>query len=110
MRIAVGHLKVFDDLALVPDVIAGGHHVNPEIEELFRQRWSDAEPRGRVFTIGDDKVDGVLLYQIAQALSYDRSSRTAKNVADKKNVQNGLRCQVLDFEARLRINNNLVNA
>ena len=61
MRIAVRHLEVFDDLALVPDVIAGGHDVDPEIEQLVRELRSDAEPGGGIFAVGNDQIDGILL-------------------------------------------------
>ena len=61
MRIAVGHLKILDDLAFVPDVISGGHHVDAEIEKLFGQGGSDSESGSGIFTVGDDEIDGVLL-------------------------------------------------
>jgi hypothetical protein len=87
MWIAVGHLEVFNDLALVPDVISGGHHVDPQIEKLFRQGRRDSEASRGIFAVGDDQVGGVLLAQFGQAIFYDRSPRTAKNVTDKKNFQ-----------------------
>src|SRR5437879_1403827 len=31
VRVAIRHLKIFDDLSFVPDVIAGSHHVDAKI-------------------------------------------------------------------------------
>jgi len=85
-------LEVFDDLALVPDVISCGHHVDTEIEKLFRQRGRDSEPRGGIFAVGNDQIGGVPLAQFGQAIFYNRPSGPAKNVTDKKNFQeSGLR-------------------
>jgi hypothetical protein len=96
-------VEVFDDLAFVPDVISGGHHVNAQIEKLFRQRRRDSEARGSIFAVGDDEIDSVPLAQFWQALSYDRPPGASKNVTDKKNFQDqvsGLRCQVSGKAAR----------
>ena len=88
MRVAVGHLKIFDDLALVPNVISGGHHVDTEIEKLFGQRRRDAEASGGIFAVGNDQIYGVLLAQFGEAIFYDRPAGTAKNVTNEKNFQN----------------------
>jgi hypothetical protein len=87
VRIAIGHLKVLDDLAFVPDVIAGSHHVDAEIEKLFRQRRRDSETGRGIFAVGDHEVDCVLLAQFRQAIFYDRAPGPAKDIADKKNFQ-----------------------
>jgi hypothetical protein len=42
-------------------VISGGHHVNAQIEKLFRQWRRDSEASRSIFAIGDDEIDGVLL-------------------------------------------------
>lgn len=97
MRITIRHLKVFDNLALVPDMITGGHHVDPEIEQFFRQGRRDSEPCRGIFAIGNHQIDGVLLAEFRQPVLYDRSSRTAKNVTDKKNFQTqvpSVTCQI----------------
>ena len=87
MRVSVRHLEVFDDLALVPDVISGGHHVDTQIEKLFRQRRRDSESGRGIFAVGDDQINGVLLAQSGQTVFYDRPSGSPKNVTDKKNFQ-----------------------
>ena len=90
MRVAVRHLEVFDDLAFIPDVIAGSHHVDAQIEELFGQRRRDAESGGSIFAVGNDEIDGVLLAQFREAIFYDRPAGAPKNVTDKKNFQDSM--------------------
>jgi hypothetical protein len=85
--VAIRHLEVSDDFAFVPDVISGGHHVDAQIKKLFRQRRRDSEASRGIFAVGDDQIHGVLLAQARQAIFYDRPPRAAKNVTDKKNVQ-----------------------
>jgi hypothetical protein len=85
--VAVRHVEVFDDFAFVPDVISGGHHIDTQIEKLFRQRRRDSEASRSIFAVGDDQIHGVLLAQFRQAIFYDRPPRAPKNVTDKKNFQ-----------------------
>ena len=58
--VAVDHLEVVDDLALVPDVVSGGDDVDAELEEFLGQRRSDAEAGRRVFAVRDDEIDAAL--------------------------------------------------
>ena len=90
MRIAVRHLEVFDNFAFIPDVVSGSHHVDAQIEKLFRQRRRDPEASCRIFAVGDDEIRGVLLAQLRQTIFYNRPSRTPKNVTDKKNFQDSM--------------------
>jgi hypothetical protein len=99
VRIAVGHLKIVDDLAFVPNVISRGHRVDAEIEKLFRQGRRDSEASRGIFAVGDDEIDGVLFPQFGQAIFYDRASSAPKNVANEKNVQE-LRSQVLGLRSQ----------
>ena len=69
--ISVGRVHVVDDLALVPDVIAGGDDINAEFEQLFGYLRCDAEAAGGVFAVGDGEVDAVLLLQFRQTLVND---------------------------------------
>ena len=87
MRIAIRHLEVLDDLALVPDVVAGRHHVDAEIEKLLRQRRRDSEPRRGIFAVRDDQIRRMGSHQLRQTLFHDRPPRPPKNVTNKKNVQ-----------------------
>ena len=87
MRVPIRHLEIFDDFALIPDVISGGHHVDAKIEKLFRQRGRDPKPRRRIFAVRDDQIDRVLLAQFRQAIFNDRPPGASKNVANEKNFQ-----------------------
>ena len=48
-------------LALIPDVIAGRHHIGAGIEQLGQDLFGNAETPGGVLTIDDDEVGEVLL-------------------------------------------------
>ena len=76
--IAVGGVHVLDDLALVPDVIAGGDDVDAEFEQLLGDLRSDAEAAGGVFAVGDGEIDAVLLLQFRQALVNDGAAGRPK--------------------------------
>jgi len=58
--ISVGGVQVIDDLALVPDVVAGGDDVDAEFEQLFGNLRSDAEAAGGVLAVGDGEFNAVL--------------------------------------------------
>ena len=88
VRVRRGGLNVFDDLALVPDVVAGGDDVNAEIEQLFGDGGGDAEAAGRIFSV-DDEINRAVFDQAGQAVFDDVASRTSENVADKKNMHDG---------------------
>ena len=83
--IAFGHLKEVDDLALVPNVIAGGDDIDIEFEQLFGERGRDAEAGGRVLAIGDDQVDHLIAHDARQFFFDDGAARPPKNVADEEN-------------------------
>ena len=67
-------------------MVAGGENVNTQFEEFLGERRGDAETGGGVLSVGQHEVDGVLLHQSGKALFDDGSSRSAENVADKKNA------------------------
>ncbi len=46
-------LEAGHHLALVPDVVAGGEHVDPQAEQVVRDLRCEAESAGGVLTIGD---------------------------------------------------------
>jgi hypothetical protein len=78
-------------------VIAGGHHVDAQVEKLFRERRGDSEASRGIFTVGDDQINGVLAAQFRQAIFYDGAPGAPKNVTDEKKFQDqvsGFRCQV----------------
>src|ERR1039458_1236800 len=85
--ISVGGVQVIDNLALVPNVIAGGDDINAEFEQLLRNLWSDAEAPGGVLAVGDGEFDAVLPLQLWQTLVNDDAPRTPENVTDEKYAQ-----------------------
>src|SRR5581483_3424820 len=84
--VAVGRLEVVDNLALVPDVVAGRDDLNAHFKKFFSKGGSDTETGGSVFAIGYDQIDAVLLHQPRQALADDGASRPSKDVADEENA------------------------
>ena len=82
-RLAV---QVIVELALVPDVIAGGEHIQPHGEQLFGDGRSDAEAAGGVLRVGDGQVDVVGLDDVLQVVGDNPASRRGENIADKENV------------------------
>jgi hypothetical protein len=88
VRVAVRHLEVFDDLAFIPDMIAGGHHIDAKIEKFLGERRSDSKSRCGILAIGDYQIDRVLLAKLGQAILNNVPPRAAKNVSNEKNFQN----------------------
>jgi hypothetical protein len=79
-----GH--VFEDLALVPDVVAGSDDVGAEFEELFCDGGGDAEAAGGVFSVDDEEVDGVGFEDVGEVFADDVATGGSEDVADKKDV------------------------
>ena len=57
VAIALDHLKVVEDLSLVPDVIAGGDDVDIQFKKFLGESGSNAEASGGIFAVGDDEID-----------------------------------------------------
>jgi hypothetical protein len=85
MPVALDHLKVVDDFALVPDVVPRGNHVDVEFEQLLGQRRSDPEASSRVLAIRDDQVDGVIADNPGQPILDNVASRSPEDVANEEN-------------------------
>ena len=49
----------------------------------------DAKTGGRILSVRDHQIDGVVFNQAGQAVFDDVPSRPPKNVADKKNIHEG---------------------
>lgn len=79
-----GH--VLEDLALVPDVVAGRDDVGAHVEDLFGDGRGDAKASGSVLAVDDEEVDGVCLKDVRKVLVYDMAAGGAEDVADKKDV------------------------
>ena len=78
--------QVIEDLALVPDVIAGGQHVEPEREEVLGDRRRNAEAAGRILGIGDRQVDVIRRDDVLQVIGDDAAAGRSEDVADEENV------------------------
>ena len=79
-----GH--VLEDLALVPDVVAGGDDMGAEVEEFFCDGGGDAEAAGGVFAVDDEEVDGVGFKDVRKVFADDVAPSGAENIADKEDI------------------------
>src|ERR1700683_4297081 len=86
VSIAFHHLKIIDDLALVPDVVAGSDYIDIQLEEFFGERGRYAEAGGGVFAVGDDEIDEVIAHDSRQAIFHNDSSGPSKDVTNKENA------------------------
>jgi len=73
---------VLDDLLLVPDVVARGHHVHALLEEGPRDERGDAEARRRVLHVDDGQVGLVLLAEARQGARAPPCAPAPRHVAD----------------------------
>src|SRR3984957_13400520 len=79
-----GH--VFEDLALVPDVVAGGDDVGAEVEELFCDGGGEAEAAGGVFAVDDEEINVVGFKHVGKVFADDVAAGGAKDIADKEDI------------------------
>src|SRR6266478_7384128 len=78
-----------DDLATVPDMIAGGDRVDPGGIELGADLVGDAETGGGILPIDDDEIERQRAAQTRQVFDHARPSRTADDVAAEQNPHRG---------------------
>ena len=95
--VAVGRDRgeVVEKLALVPDMIAGGHHVGAEVEQFVGDLRGHAKAAGGVLDVHDGQIDLVGLADVANVLTDDPAPRAAEDVADEEDVQ---RCSMLQWK------------
>jgi len=86
VTVAFDHLKVIENFALIPDMVAGGDDIDIQLEQFLGQRWSNSETGGRVLSVGDDEIDGVVANDAGKPIVDDGSSRPSENVADEENA------------------------
>ena len=79
-------VHIVDQLALVPDVVAGGQNIRAQIEEVLGKLRRQAKAAGGVFGIDDGELDVVRRAQMADVLAHDPAPRAAEDVADEENV------------------------
>ena len=80
-------IHIVDQLALVPDVVAGGQNIRSQIEEILGDLRRQAKAAGGVFRIDDGQLYLMRLAQMADVLTHDPASRAAEDVADEKYAQ-----------------------
>ena len=69
---------------LVPDVIAGSHHIGPGIDRLEIDVFSNAETTRSILAVDDDKIEFQVGDQTGQAFPDGSASRLANHVTQKK--------------------------
>ena len=77
-------IEIAEDLALVPNVVAGCEDINAGFEKLVGQRRCDPETSGGILAVGDDEVDSFFLGEVGGALLDDATTWLADDVADKE--------------------------
>src|SRR5580698_1797012 len=87
MAVSRNRSKIVQQLALVPNMIARGHHIRAELEELIGDLRRHAEAARRVLDVHDGEINLVSLAHMADMLAHNPAPRAAKDVADKQNVQ-----------------------
>ena len=75
---------VVQDLFLVPDVIAGGHHVDAGFQDRVADLARHAEAARRIFRVGHHEVDLVALDQRPQRPDDEVAADLAKDVTDEE--------------------------
>jgi hypothetical protein len=81
--VAVRHLEVIDDVALVPDMVSGGDDIDAELEQVLRERARDAEAAGDVLSVRNHKINGMVVDQAGQSVLDNCPSRPTKDIAYK---------------------------
>ena len=81
-----GRGKVIEQLAFVPDMVAGGHHVGAEIEQLLGDLGRHAKAAGGVLDIHDGEVDVMGFAHVADVFAHDFATCAAEDVADEEDV------------------------
>ena len=75
---------LYKSIALVEDVISGGHHVCARIDRLFEDILGDTEPAGGIFAIDDHEVELEILDQPRKLVEDRIAARATDHVAQKQ--------------------------
>ena len=79
-RLAV---QVIVKLALVPDMVAAGEHVQSQREKILGDRGRDAEPSRGVLRIGNRQVDLIRRDDVLHVVRHDPPSGRTEDITDK---------------------------
>ena len=78
-------------LALVEDVIAGGHHISAGVDHPAKNLLGDAEAAGGVLAVDGDEIDAVVGDQRGQPLGDRVTAGASDDVAEEEQSQSNLR-------------------
>src|SRR5437868_4016097 len=76
-------LEELDELALIPNVIAGGENFDSKSQQLGCYGRRQAETGGSIFSVGDDQIDRALLDEIGNPFGDKVTARTAEDVTNE---------------------------
>src|SRR6185312_2057021 len=76
--------EVVVDVPLVPDVIAGCHHIDTVTEKFLRNGGCNAEAGGGIFAVRDYKVDRFGPADVLDVVGDDAAPGMTEDVADKE--------------------------
>src|SRR5437667_1872124 len=95
--VAIGRIEVFNDFALVPDVIAGGNNVATQLKKVFSNGRSQPKAARCVFSIGNYQINFVGLNQVRHVVAHDFASSVAKNVTNEENLHTRAELLIVTF-------------
>jgi hypothetical protein len=72
-------------------MIPGRQNIDPKIKEFTDDVRRQAKTCSGIFTVGDHKIDHMLINQTGQQVTDKLSPRATDDVTDKKNLQNNSR-------------------
>ena len=84
-------VDVIDDLAPVPDVVAGGDDVGPGVVEFLANFGRDAEAMGRVLAVDDDEIEVQPITQPGQLFLDHGAAGPPYHVAAKQHSHDDIR-------------------
>src|SRR5438067_10336511 len=68
-------------------MVTGGQHIRAQLEQFFRDRRREAEAARGILRVHDDQFDLIRFDDMVQVVADDLPPGTAKDVADKKYLQ-----------------------
>ena len=78
-------IEMGNDIALVPDMVAGGDHIDADAIEFIADFRRDTEPAGRVFTIHDDEIEVIAFAQHGNMLDHGLAPGPPDHIAAYQN-------------------------
>ncbi len=84
-------VDIDEGFALVPDVVAGGHHIGARIHHILKDLLGDAEAGGRILAIHHDEIEAVFLDQARQSLNGSGAAGPADQITQKQKLHRSSR-------------------